>query len=458
MARFGQGLNPQLTAVDYSPIMQGTQVAAQGIQQGGAAIGNALAYLGQKAGDVIQQRGEMKGQVKAAEVAIKSVQTNPMIPQEMKAFLLQQAEAFKDPNLSLMQQAQIANQVNGVYNSVLSAGINSFLRQEEEKRANAPIRLAFSPGVPLADTSPQGRALYALSLNGDPAKVNAAVNAMSAPGAQAGPTTAMRDTMAIVENEIAAGMYPRDPKIIAERTAELLGAGGREPSERYDNAGTYVLRSDQTGAVTAVKNRKTGQIGVVNQKGQFEPLDPGKYMPMTTGDANAFLNESDFKKLSDQLIEQEIGVKAVNRFLKNTEDISSGIQKGMDSFSKRVKSIIGLEESDLTPAEKSLGLAKAQQQRLLGALRTTILGPGVLTEIDAQRILDAVGGDVEAISTNKEIMQQLVGEILREKMTAYEQNLNIYNQHVAGRYGRSGYSQRTRVQPYTPQKVVEVGF
>lgn len=50
MATFGQGINPQLGAINYSPILQGSVAGAQMAAQGGSMIGQGLANLGQEVG------------------------------------------------------------------------------------------------------------------------------------------------------------------------------------------------------------------------------------------------------------------------------------------------------------------------------------------------------------------------------------------------------------------------
>ena len=50
MATFGQGINPQLGAIDYSPILRGSLAGAQMAAQGSQMIGQGLANLGQEVG------------------------------------------------------------------------------------------------------------------------------------------------------------------------------------------------------------------------------------------------------------------------------------------------------------------------------------------------------------------------------------------------------------------------
>lgn len=50
MATFGQGINPQLGAIDYSPILKGSVAGAEMAAKGGQMIGQGLANLGQEVG------------------------------------------------------------------------------------------------------------------------------------------------------------------------------------------------------------------------------------------------------------------------------------------------------------------------------------------------------------------------------------------------------------------------
>jgi hypothetical protein len=202
----------------------------------------------------------------------------------------------------------------------------------------------------------------------------------------------------------------------------------------------------------AVRNGNTGQIGVVGAKG-FEPIDSEVYMPMTTSDANVFLDGTAFKKLGEDLVNQENAVKEINRFVEGVGSLPKGIDKLINSASAKIKTIFDVP---LTEQEKAGGFSQARQQGLLGALRTTILGPGVLTEIDAQRILDRIGGDITSVTTNPALLRDIVAEVLEGKMNQYQETLNIYNSHVAGRYGSWGIKQRSRVAPFTEYNLKSV--
>lgn len=87
MARFGQGINPQLGAIDYSPIMQGTAAYGQGVAQMGAGIGAGIQnFLGQVGAGVQKyyQKKEEKELVQGVSDQVKSfLKGNPAYAQQL---------------------------------------------------------------------------------------------------------------------------------------------------------------------------------------------------------------------------------------------------------------------------------------------------------------------------------------------------------------------------------------
>lgn len=75
-------------------------------------------------------------------------------------------------------------------------------------------------------------------------------------------------------------------------------------------------------------------------------------------------------------------------------------------------------------------------QGLVGSNRLEIAGPGVLTEQDWQRILDALGGDVTLLQ-NPTIVFPLINDILSKKIERYNQQTEFYNAAVqSGNFGK----------------------
>lgn len=259
------------------------------------------------------------------------------------------------------------------------------------------------------------------------------------------PTTAMRDTDAIIQAELSSGKLK--PANLAARRAELLSAGGRDPGDIYDNAGTFVDIETGVNARPAVKSRRgenAGQIGFVDAKGQFTPMDSTKWKPSTIGDTNALLDPVGMEKLREKVLADERSVRNIERYIAGFENLDQGATQAVDRITKNLKTIFTKEP--LTEEEKATGLQKGRLQQIIGGLRTTIVGPGVMTEQDAERIINAVGGDVDSVQ-NQEIAKGLIKEILAEKMAEYESNLDVYNTHVVRKYGgQAGYKQRPKIE------------
>ena len=93
MATFGQGINAQLGAIDYSPIQRGSAVGAQLAAQGGQMIGQGLANLGEEVGKGVAayyKKQEIKKLEDDGVAFIQNLGTkNPYILQ---------AVGIKDPN------------------------------------------------------------------------------------------------------------------------------------------------------------------------------------------------------------------------------------------------------------------------------------------------------------------------------------------------------------------------
>lgn len=74
MATFGQGINVNLGAVDYSPILKGSMAGAAMAAQGSAAIGQGLANLGQEVGKGMQIYYKKKEENKLMDDSINTLQ------------------------------------------------------------------------------------------------------------------------------------------------------------------------------------------------------------------------------------------------------------------------------------------------------------------------------------------------------------------------------------------------
>jgi hypothetical protein len=74
MATFGQGINPQLGAIDYSPILRGSLAGAEMAAKGSQMIGQGLANLGQEVGKGVEEYYKKKEIKKLEDDGVAFVQ------------------------------------------------------------------------------------------------------------------------------------------------------------------------------------------------------------------------------------------------------------------------------------------------------------------------------------------------------------------------------------------------
>ena len=110
------------------------------------------------------------------------------------------------------------------------------------------------------------------------------------------------------------------------------------------------------------------------------------------------------------------------RFSGDKENIRSGVNFLKDQISGTFKTFFG---KDLNPQELALVEGSAKFQQLLGKIRTEVLGPGVLTEIDAQRLIKALGGF--GPTSNPEAVKGILDSIIREKSANLKSKISQYN-------------------------------
>ena len=102
-------------------------------------------------------------------------------------------------------------------------------------------------------------------------------------------------------------------------------------------------------------------------------------------------------------------------------------------------------DGDLTPEQYRTLLQDGQLQGMLGGARLETVGPGVMTEQDAARILARLGGDV-GILRNREVAGQLIKEIMMEKAERYNNvTLPQYN-YQTNIIPRGGFKEKEPIE------------
>ncbi|GAB5503430.1 M15 family metallopeptidase [Pyruvatibacter sp.] len=168
-------------------------------------------------------------------------------------------------------------------------------------------------------------------------------------------------------------------------------------------------------------NKTTGQPEVKGEDGRWTPAPSGaREVSESLGGA---LTPLQFNNLETELIAEEKALTQLTRYWDTVGGMNAGIEGLSDKVSANFKALFN---EGLTPEELNNKVANGQIEGLLGGLRLDVVGPGVLTEQDAQRIYNYLGGDL-GLLTNKEAVAQALSYVLQDKQSRYEGMTRQYN-------------------------------
>lgn len=160
---------------------------------------------------------------------------------------------------------------------------------------------------------------------------------------------------------------------------------------------------------------------------------------------NKDMKKKDFDSLESTITKEETSLRNLASYAKRTGDLPKGYLKLANKISAATKTFFDFNE--YTEDEINQPLAEGQQQALLGQIRESVVGGGVMTEFDAQRVIDRLGGLQASALTNPEVVARAIGEIMAEKYQTYLTSVNQYNRAVtSGGYYGEGYDIRKPIE------------
>lgn len=118
-----------------------------------------------------------------------------------------------------------------------------------------------------------------------------------------------------------------------------------------------------------------------------------------------------FDERQIQFTDELIGLEKMQDYFKNVSTLDRGFKTLANKFTANLKNFLGKK---IDGKEFDTLTADAKKEALLGALRLEVLGPGVLTEIDAQRLIRTLGGDVNQWF-NPDLVASRLADIYKEK-------------------------------------------
>lgn len=136
------------------------------------------------------------------------------------------------------------------------------------------------------------------------------------------------------------------------------------------------------------------------------------------------MNINDFFKYEKEYKEQEASLDKLQDYMGALGGSKFGFERMAEEINNWFSTL--LSQEDITPEALAQGLAAGKFQGLIGRFRVETVGPGVMTEFDAQRIIEALGKEPGAFQ-NKYRAAAILKDIFESKEKLYQQSAKRYN-------------------------------
>jgi len=175
----------------------------------------------------------------------------------------------------------------------------------------------------------------------------------------------------------------------------------------------------------------------------FERIFGKNYNFRTFGQQTfGILNGKQMADLDTALTQDENSLTSFVNYLDAVGDTNTGVARIADNFLARIKIMVG---GELSQEQFNLLLASAELPALIAQSRVELAGPGVLTDQDFIRLLETIGGDVNAYQ-NPQVVKDRISDLISKKYSTYKRNVDIYNGNVREQFKDLGYKERKLLQ------------
>lgn len=197
-----------------------------------------------------------------------------------------------------------------------------------------------------------------------------------------------------------------------------------------DSRFAYIVKDPNTGKIYNAYDTKKGIVVDVNGTKQPFRNDMFEGEKSATISNVGNINDQDITpnkmlSLSKEITTTENQLVNLSRYMERMDNSYVGMEKLSVQFKTMMKTI--MSDYDLTPQELNQAILNGQFAGLIGQNRLEIVGGGVMTEPDALKIMVALGGDPEKITTNPMIAIEQMSNIFAQKYRTYENELEMYN-------------------------------
>jgi hypothetical protein len=168
--------------------------------------------------------------------------------------------------------------------------------------------------------------------------------------------------------------------------------------------------------------------GQVMSEADFNLKFPNARPTVASEEQRYNMTIDNFFKYEKDMREQEQSLDKLISYMKALRATPQGYELMATRAQNAIKTF--LSDENITPEELALGLAEGKFQGLIGRFRVETVGPGVMTEFDAERIIAALGGEPGALQ-NKFRAAAIMRDIFNDKLRLYNDAARKYNAGVA---------------------------
>lgn len=186
--------------------------------------------------------------------------------------------------------------------------------------------------------------------------------------------------------------------------------------------------------------------------GTNQPLPVGS-LEFGAGDLPTFQNLDTFNK---SVTEEEQKLISLDKFRNAVKTAPEGLGRTIQTLNKIFQTLSA--DPEFKKGDLATGEARARLQGLIGLYKDEIVGGGVMTEQDALRVIEALGGEISAFNPS-ELTLTLIDSFRENSERKYQAALNRYNKAYDATLptmaGKRIFSPREAyVNPYlSPEKV-----
>tara|TARA_Y100001973_G_C5180536_1_gene324618 strand:+ start:198 stop:1493 length:1296 start_codon:yes stop_codon:yes gene_type:complete len=154
----------------------------------------------------------------------------------------------------------------------------------------------------------------------------------------------------------------------------------------------------------------------------------GDILPTTAGNfgpgKSRFTSQPQFARDVTAISDIDISLTNLEKYFGGVQDTNTGLKRLGDQITAAIKTLSG--NKDYTNKEVLLGISNSRLQREIGSNRLAIVGGGVMTEKDAWRVVQGLGGDINALQ-NPEVLRQALRDMYEVNLRKRDNLIPLYN-------------------------------